>query len=433
MSFLRAWLCAFVVGTAVLFLSWCWTLATPPFKGDLTRVARLSEAAFGPTVPEPEVQRAWLQETAPADADVLVIGDSFSARRLWQARLVAAGLRVATVHIRETVGFCSGLNEWIRQSGFRGRTVILESVERNAAERLKPGRHCERPRLKSTKPSGMPDDSQPPRGLTGEPLTTGPITAFNTAQALSVDTERTLGHLREGERIRIHRLPDGCRYFSHAACQTGLFLADDLDRPSAGEPHLAEAQALKSLMSGYTVIWLVVPDKSSVYLRPDHFASFAQALQARGLGPDLFRPLRVPGRDVYLPNDSHLSAVGYLRVGDEVLGWMKRYGVAVNPPRAAAGGNGGNGTFSLRSRKASARSSRSRIHRPVAARRDGELGACRIHPEQEAHPQADPHIEHGRAADRTARRLFRAQRRRRARRAHSLARYARRRRLCCAR
>ncbi len=56
--------------------------------------------------------------------------------------------------------------------------------------------------------------------------------------------------------------------------------------------------------------------------------------------------------------------------------------------------------------------------------------ACRIHPEQEAHPQAESRAEHGRAADRTARRLPRSQRRRRARGAHSLAKHARDCRLC---
>src|SRR5690349_12054453 len=96
-SLARVWLLAFGIGVAVIVALMGLTAATPPFQGDLARIGLVSERHFGSRGTPPPIAPAHLVESPLADADVLVIGDSFSMTREWQSVLVGDGLRVATV------------------------------------------------------------------------------------------------------------------------------------------------------------------------------------------------------------------------------------------------------------------------------------------------------------------------------------------------
>src|SRR6266481_8864887 len=66
------------------------------FQGELTRLGLLPERLFGWTKPQPTLDIKWMQQASMQEADVLVIGDSFSDGRVWQTVLTQHGLKVRT-------------------------------------------------------------------------------------------------------------------------------------------------------------------------------------------------------------------------------------------------------------------------------------------------------------------------------------------------
>ena len=56
----------------------------------------LPETLFGWTKPQPALDAKWMQQASMQEADVLVIGDSFSDSRVWQTVLTQHGLKVRT-------------------------------------------------------------------------------------------------------------------------------------------------------------------------------------------------------------------------------------------------------------------------------------------------------------------------------------------------
>lgn len=116
----RLWLRVFGTCLAVVATLLLWTVLTPPFQGDLTRIGRLSETVFGPNVQAPATDPALRLSSALDEADVLVIGDSFSAPLRWQAVLVAQGLKSPPC-----TGRCSVRSApiWNRRCADRGSTA----------------------------------------------------------------------------------------------------------------------------------------------------------------------------------------------------------------------------------------------------------------------------------------------------------------------
>ncbi|RZS47543.1 hypothetical protein [Sphaerotilus mobilis] len=338
---LRRWLTgyglAYILSLALLCVSWL----TPAAQGDLTRLAGLAEHDFHARDQQAVVPVAHLVSVSLNKADVLVIGDSFSTssngeRRTglaWQAQLVAAGLAVATLHWDAVRPLCPDFETRLRQSGFQGHTVILQSVERNVANRLTGDANCPvaRPLGDSAHVTQAVEMSVTPAIAfhAHANLLHGAATWFNTRQARRAEAPIQLTAPFANEAVRVVPLPDGCRWFSHLQCERGLFLAADVHaRPLSAE--LVDVMRQRnSAPSPWRVVWAIVPDKSTFYgvreaespQAPLHFANLALA----GLGPDLFsalNDLRRDRRDVYLPNDSHLSPVGYQQMGNAILSWI---------------------------------------------------------------------------------------------------------------
>jgi lysophospholipase L1-like esterase len=136
----------------------------------------------------------------------------------------------------------------------------------------------------------------------------------------------------------VHHVAEGCRRFSHAACERALFLAEDETLPRLA-PHHADAMArLARRAAPWRTAWVAVPNKTSVYLDPATTAAATRALAQAGAGPDLLAALRhaaQPGDaapDLYFPNDTHLSPRGARQLGEAVLAWLRAQDPAP-PPR----------------------------------------------------------------------------------------------------
>lgn len=330
----RLWLRVFLLCSAATGLLLIWTLVTPPFYGDLTRVGLLSEREFGWREPQPAIDVKLLRSWPVTEANVLVIGDSFSQELVWQSVLVHAGFRVATVSWHQTGPLCSDFSAWLSRIGFRGEHVIIESVERELDTHLQASAACHtmtkrapHPRAPAS-PSTAPPTLPPAFALnTREALFTGINTALNTARAERATAGGLYGGALSTERTRVAPVPNGCAYFSHRACTKGLFLSGDFERAQVSQETVRRMVTFtRAQPRGVRIRWMVLPNKSTIYLEAERALSFGAALDRETLGPDFFTLLahaRATTRDTYAPNDTHLSSAGYLLVGQRMLADMR--------------------------------------------------------------------------------------------------------------
>lgn len=314
MSPARIWLCIFAAGYAVVATLFVATLLTPPYRGDLTRIGQLSETRFGPRESSSDTLREVAPDTPLAQADLLVIGDSFSVPRAWQIHLTRRGSTIAFLHWNELGPLCADLHERLAARGFRGRWVIVQTIERELIERVDESARCTHmrtPRQAAPAPVAASAKLWPHLNW-GETLLTGVVNAWRTQRALQTEHELFF------ENTRVVPLPQGCRLFSHAACSKGLFYAADHRRAAASFAQLDQMQAIARRPAPWRMMWMVMPDKSSIYLASDRNRVLVEGLQARCLGPDLYTPLiaaRDSTVDLYRPNDTHFGPQGYAIVG----------------------------------------------------------------------------------------------------------------------
>lgn len=322
------------IACAALFV---WSAFTPAPYGDLTRVGGLSEELFGWRAPQPTVPAAQLVSSPVSQADVLVVGDSFSLAPgphrdhglLWQSRLVAAGYRVATVHWDRAHPLCADFDGWIASLGFRGRWVMFESVEREVENRLTSTKQCEGPPHPGPEAfATQPPAATPPlpRPNWHEKLLTGLVTQWHSHQARQATGPMSFRDPSAADVARLHAVPDGCQRFSHVLCDRALFLSDDEARPRLQPPHLDLMSDRSRSRRPWRLVWLIVPNKSTYYLDRATVKHTFESLPVRGLGPDVLSALAAAessDRDIYFPNDSHLSTRGFLVMGDAVVRWLR--------------------------------------------------------------------------------------------------------------
>lgn len=294
------------------------------FHGDLTRVGRLPESMFGWTLSQPAIPPALMQQSSWQEADVLVIGDSFSGSRVWQTKLTEQGLKVHTEHWNSVRNICEDFEPWVRSMGFKGRYIVLESIERGFHE-IRHSLDCHTMDFHSSIEASRP---KPPPLTSFDPdqidfsgrMTIGMQAKLNTLkyQELSAKPEFSSWSLDGGAKVV--RTPDGCRLFSHHQCQDALYMGED--RAQDIDPTLVDVMVqLNQRMPNLTPIWVVVPNKSTTYLYPDK--KFWEVASARMDTPDVlarFRQALAAGTvDLYPGNESHLSTTGYLMLGDMIL------------------------------------------------------------------------------------------------------------------
>ncbi|MDD2700458.1 MAG: hypothetical protein PHH36_04385 [Sideroxydans sp.] len=295
------------------------------FQGELTRMSLLPETLFGWTKAQPSIDKQWMKQAAMQDADVLVIGDSFSDGRIWQTRLTRQGYKVRTETWDSMRGICADFMPWLRDQGFHGRFIVLESIERNLVNDLKKSVACQKMQYH---PNARTDAPRYP------PAVSFDVNGGNYAGKLSTGF-RTLLHVLEYERlsqaqdfstwvlpndVTMARIENGCALFSHASCNDTLFLSYDL-HGEVDDSALDNIATLNARMEGVTPVWMFVPNKSTVYRYPDK--QFWNKAEVRYGAPNLMRMMQraVDDRiiDLYPANNTHVSTTGYLLLGDEIL------------------------------------------------------------------------------------------------------------------
>lgn len=323
----KLWLSIFLSGFAVCACLLLQSLLTLAPYGDLSRVGRVSEDDFGWTIEPPHIGSSLLHGAPVDKADILVIGDSFSAPHVWQSALVKEGHAVATMYwsqIDEML--CADFEEWLSQIGFRGKLVVIESVERLLNVRLAHSRRCtplKRPLTAAVEPASPPLAQVPAFALNWDAqLFSGWMTNRCTRAAIA-------GKVRSGCNSMTLARPvaDGCALFSHRRCDMALFLADDLNHGELTAANVAGMQAFSNTHAKMPVLWMVVPNKWTAYLEPARSQAFVGALRQTDLGPDLFafvQQEKTAMRDFYFPNDTHISTRGLLVLGERMAQAVKQ-------------------------------------------------------------------------------------------------------------
>ena len=299
------------------------------FQGELTRMGLLPESLFGWTKPQPAIDPKWLQQSSMKEADVLVIGDSFSDGRVWQAVLTQRGLKVRTESWDSMRGVCADFTPWLRAQGFAGKYVVFESIERNLVDDLGKSVACRRmqyhPNPRTDAPRFPPAVSfDVNQGNYAGKLSTGIKTQLNVLKYERLSRSPEFKSWLLPNDVRMARVSGGCELFSHASCSDALFLSYD-------KPEEIDASALENIgrlntrLEGITPIWVFVPNKSTAYLYPDK--QFWNDAERRFHAPNLLRmtqlAIQTKTVDLYPGSGTHFSTTGYLLMGEEILKAMQ--------------------------------------------------------------------------------------------------------------
>lgn len=318
---------------AIAIAVWVMEAYFGTLNGDLTRIGQLDERDFGWRMQQPPVPAQHLKSYPLTEADILIFGDSFSNGLLWQSKLVSAGYKPSTLKssVLKPCGLGHNLGEIVRQAGFKGRYVVIENIEHSFQTLM--SSICDI----SSQISGVAYSGSPPQtnllidrslfSLNREPLGGDwVINALINKIKMTYFFEASTNYLEFGN-AETRVVPIGsCNMFSNRLCNYGLFYYHDFDKKTFGSIDIVLSISRDLKKVGIDTIWLVVPDKSTVYLgggklnmNPyvniwDEFARHPE-LAAPNLGEAFAQNSRLI-KDFYKPNDTHLSTNGYLKLGD---------------------------------------------------------------------------------------------------------------------
>jgi hypothetical protein len=321
----------FLAGYVLMLLSLLPALYFANYSGELARVGNLPEFYFSWSSDQKQAKPENVKSVLMKDADVLVIGDSFSGGLQWQSVLVESGLRVKTIGWPEINGaICADFSNWLQAQGFKkGGLVLIQSAQRGIHNRLNPSVSCQKTqselyRDNQTQGGPLPSSFAMTKWFDfNESIFSGLNTFKNIFIAKWVD-EYNFNPPNASHSIKMVKIKDGCQLFSNRLCDKALFLNQDFDAPELTHTYFPMMEKINRQMSGYRTVWVIVPDKSTIYLnRPGNFWT---QLEQMNLGPDLYTPLQLKKyemKDLYGPNDSHFLSSGYLALGELVLEYLR--------------------------------------------------------------------------------------------------------------
>lgn len=302
-----------ILGMAVPFAT-MWVIE--PLAGDLTRIGALPEREFGWNGHQPDLYRRT-NNVAGGQADVLVVGDSFSGLGFWQPAAFGERIVYATFSFGR---ICADFGALLKDMKLSPRIVVVQTVERLFEQRFFSS--CDKSQLaaaagNSTTPIAGARD----REIFYRPF--GAKYAIGSLRYFAFGGEQ----FRAGHSGGVHvlRVADGCSLFTNRDCEYSLFLGDDLNLPAI-PLNRHESPMIEYLKAAgiERIIVLPIPNKYQTYFQSlEEARASDEYLREFALRNDVeILPLherfvddkrRV--RDLYLPNDTHLSPAGMRLLG----------------------------------------------------------------------------------------------------------------------
>lgn len=307
-----------------------------PISGDMVRIGRWSERDFGWNAPQPIVR---INGNGVSKPDVVVLGDSFSQKNIWQS-VLSAKRNETTLSFHYLDVNCP--TNWIRYALNdvpSATTVIIEVVERSFMDVFLDGMHsC---RKKNPIPLAiLPETTSPDRSDWPPTFSVGYAlrTAINTAR-MDLKGDSSV----RGDQVINAPIRNNCADFSNRRKDRLLYFIHDEDTIKWTEKNLNRAIAnvaeIQKTFAGHgkKFVLIVVPDKLSVYqdcLVNDNEreererVNVTKMLIAAGINtPDLLTPFKENIQkiaDLYLPDDSHVSNSGYKLLANELDKFISR-------------------------------------------------------------------------------------------------------------
>lgn len=292
------------------------------FEGDLTRMAKLPESLFGWTKEQPAVNPELMKSAEWQDADVLAIGDSFTNAQIWQTVFAQRGVRVRTESWASLFNICEDVAAWISSKGFKGKHVIIESAEKYFENRVAQSIECKHmvyhplAVAPPAPPATLPDRRA--SRYSGS-MSVGIQTELNAQKYEQLSSAPGFQRWDAFEEVRMERIKNGCDLFSHPSCNDVLFYKKDRAEDMAGKV-FADMAEINARLSAYKTVWVVIPDKASVYLPSDK--KFWIEAERRFHAPDLLKEFQLAVHnktvDLYPANNTHVSTTGYLLLGNAI-------------------------------------------------------------------------------------------------------------------
>lgn len=333
----RGYLQAFAAICLVLFgplVALVWYFE--PLVGGLTRVGGWSEHDYGWNLNQPQTDVA--PNEISADAKILVVGDSFSRPNIWQSFFTATtGLKTVTYDF--TMVCANRVADLILGSRRNTFTwVIFETVERYFDGRFRIS--CARSNTAIVEPLGAKPDANYAEFRTRSISDSKADVAW--LAKTSMNTIRYL--LNPGEdfenQVINAKLRTGAP-FSNRVSDRILFYREDIEKNNLSEDDLNHAisefseirDKLESM--GARVLLVIIPDKSSAYQNYFDYSKYVS--HRRDIRPELMRRairfvdldstfekrIEEGFIDLYLPNDTHLSAGGYRLMAEEIANMVQ--------------------------------------------------------------------------------------------------------------
>ena len=304
-----------------------------PLSGDLTRIGLLPERAFGWNTAQPTLTGRTATVDKLGDAEILIVGDSFSNGGTWQAYAFSAERKYMTLRLGR---ICDDFPEFIAALGKPPKILIIEVIERDSRNILAvncvksslqalDGKH----ELRNVRQGDVLGGVFAPKIGGGPELRSDrQLSIFGGVFGYKYIFGSALYYLFPGNQhrpgtyggVRVQNVDGGCAFFSHRECELGLFVGDDFTLGRLGGDDLQSTKLTVVTRLFERVLVVVVPNKSSVYLESrDQAQRKDESLRLFGqnLGVDVV-PLHVAFyeaksriKDLYLPDDTHLSTAGF--------------------------------------------------------------------------------------------------------------------------
>jgi hypothetical protein len=303
-----------------------------PIYGDLTRIGKWTERDFGRNAIQKPIQ---IKSTGRSllNPDILVLGDSFAQENIWQSVVTKeTGYAVQTFDYGKN---CLGNFIDAAITNPSSKIIIIESVERTLIARFRNIRSCVKANVFPSEIEGGSRESIRPNWPLTLSLSYLATTAVNTV-TLNFHPEQSI----KNDIVVNAPLRADCAKFSNRRNDRLLYYADD-DLKQQWDPqdiqnaiaNILQIQK-KAEQNGKKFIFVVAPDKSSVYqsciLRdnPIHpkMSNIENLLIASGVNtPNLYKTfadkINVTS-DLYEPDNTHWSIVGYRLAGVAVAQYI---------------------------------------------------------------------------------------------------------------
>lgn len=318
---------------ALLFAAIALSLFFKPLSGDLTRIGRWAERDFAPSRSQPA---GPIRANGPfrAGQQVLVLGDSFSHPNVWQSYFSeSGGLETLSFQFKDAGCIENWLNWVIEQNGPGSQIVIIQVAERSFLPVFRNYRTC----IRSTPmASEVTINNARTKSLISDVTLDASYLFQTTANTLRMRWQS--GRTSSGEVINVPL--SNAELFSNRQPNRLLYYAEDDNKKSWSPKDIHAAienlTLIQSRLSknNLRLVVALVPDKSTVYRPymlveadkigyPDIFSTIVSA----GINSvdllGLFQQKVASNVDLYLPNDTHLSASGYQLMGSAIADRVK--------------------------------------------------------------------------------------------------------------